>query len=64
MTTAIDTFNAHDLRAQNDKLLDIPELIHILLSIFERLAEEQPTLVNIPLCTDLTLNWMLNVYDP
>lgn len=27
------------------------------------IAAENPSLVNVPLCLDLSINWLLNVYD-
>ena len=72
MNVAIDVFSAHDLRANNDRVLDVSDLIAVLVAIYERLADDAPLLtntpppapVNVPLCTDLALNWLLNVYDP
>jgi hypothetical protein len=60
---AIDAFDSHGLRAQNDKLLDVTDMISVLATIYEALATENPSLVNVPLCLDLAVNWLLNVYD-
>ncbi|XP_045538015.1 dystrophin [Papilio machaon] len=82
---ALDAFDAHGLRAQNDRLIDIPDMITVLTSLYERfkaykmlkalsfkayktlkqivIAAENPSLVNVPLCLDLSVNWLLNVYD-
>ena len=46
-----------------DSLLDVMEMITCLTSIYEGVAEDHPALVNVPLCVDLALNWLLNVYD-
>lgn len=27
------------------------------------IAAENPSVVNVPLCLDLSINWLLNVYD-
>ncbi|KAG8447709.1 hypothetical protein GDO86_014998 [Hymenochirus boettgeri] len=43
--------------------LDVLDVIRCLSSLYERLEEERGVLVNIPLCVDLTLNWLLNVFD-
>ena len=63
LNVAIEAFDAHGLRGQNDKLLDVPDMITVLSSLYETISAAHPTLVNVPLCLDLTLNWMLNVYD-
>ncbi|KAK9498897.1 hypothetical protein O3M35_003447 [Rhynocoris fuscipes] len=60
---AIDAFDSHGLRAQNDKVLDVTDMISVLNTIYEQIATENPSLVNVPLCLDLAVNWLLNVYD-
>ena len=35
----------------------------VLSSLYETISAAKPSAVNVPLCLDLTLNWMLNVYD-
>jgi len=35
----------------------------VLSSLYETISAAKPSVVNVPLCLDLTLNWMLNVYD-
>lgn len=56
-------FDQHGLRAQNDKLISVPEMISCLQNIFEGTAIDHSSLVNIPLSIDLCLNWLLNLYD-
>ena len=63
LSVAIEAFDAHGLRGQNDKLLDVTDMITVLSSLYETIAASSPNAVNVPLCLDLTLNWMLNVYD-
>ena len=63
MNSAIDAFDQHGLRGQNDKLMDVVEIINCLTTMYEGIAEDHPNLVNVPLCVDLVLNWLLNVYD-
>jgi dystrophin len=63
MTVASEVFDSHGLRAQNDKLMNVIEIINCCQSMYERIAEEHANLVNVPLCIDLVLNWLLNVYD-
>lgn len=63
LNRAIEAFDSHGLRAQNDKLLDVQDMITILTFLFEILAKEHPTTVNLPLNIDLIINWILNIYD-
>lgn len=58
MTTAIESFDRHGLRAQNDKLIDIPDMTTVLHSLF--VTTDQ---IDMPLMLDLAINWLLNVYD-
>ncbi|XP_061542706.1 dystrophin-related protein 2 isoform X2 [Phycodurus eques] len=46
-----------------DHVMDVVEIIHGLTALYEKLEEERTVLVNIPLCVDMCLNWLLNVYD-
>ncbi|XP_036139723.1 dystrophin, isoforms A/C/F/G/H isoform X5 [Monomorium pharaonis] len=63
LSTALEQFDSHGLRAQNDKLIDIPDMVTVLTSLYEVIAADNPTQVSVPLCIDLAINWLLNVYD-
>eukprot|EP00095_Tigriopus_kingsejongensis_P011403 snap_masked-scaffold68_size422247-processed-gene-3.15 protein:Tk11403 transcript:snap_masked-scaffold68_size422247-processed-gene-3.15-mRNA-1 annotation:"isoforms a c f g h-like" len=63
LNVAIEAFDAHGLRGQNDKLLDVSDMVTVLSSLYETISVANPAAINIPLCLDLTLNWLLNVYD-
>ncbi|XP_024942886.1 dystrophin, isoforms A/C/F/G/H isoform X6 [Cephus cinctus] len=63
LSSALEQFDSHGLRAQNDKLIDIPDMITVLTSLYEVIAADNPTQVSVPLCIDLAINWLLNVYD-
>uniref|UniRef100_A0A8D3CLL8 Dystrophin related protein 2 n=1 Tax=Scophthalmus maximus TaxID=52904 RepID=A0A8D3CLL8_SCOMX len=58
----VEVFREQDLQ-QGEHVMDVVEVIHGLTSLYERLEEERSILVNIPLCVDMCLNWLLNVYD-
>ncbi|KAL2098881.1 hypothetical protein ACEWY4_005361 [Coilia grayii] len=59
---AQSVFDQHQL-TQNGELLEIADLVGCLGSIYSRLEQKHPDLVNTPLCVDMCLNWLLNVYD-
>ncbi|KAF4520364.1 hypothetical protein B566_EDAN009887 [Ephemera danica] len=60
MTAALEAFDVHGLRAQNDRLLDVTDMAAVLGSLFQMLPPENNAG---PLFVDLCLNWLLNVYD-
>ncbi|XP_074850648.1 dystrophin isoform X3 [Carettochelys insculpta] len=62
LSAACDALDQHNLK-QNDQLMDILQIINCLTSIYDRLEQEHNNLVNVPLCVDMCLNWLLNVYD-
>ena len=65
LKSAIFAFDQHGLTAdKHDNFIKVPEIVVILTSIYEAVHEDEPEEVIIPLCVDLCLNWLLNVYDP
>ncbi|XP_061910041.1 dystrophin isoform X1 [Entelurus aequoreus] len=62
MPTACEVFDQHGLK-QNEQLLDISQLGACLSSLYQRLEQSHAHLVSVPLCVDMCLNWLLNVYD-
>ncbi|XP_075059751.1 utrophin isoform X2 [Mixophyes fleayi] len=62
LSTTHNIFQEHEL-SQNQQLLSVPEIITVLTTIYNVLEEKNKELVNVPLCTDMCLNWLLNVYD-
>lgn len=63
INSSSEAFDLHGLRGQNDKILDVADMVLVLRAIFGSAAIQHPTLIDIPLCVDLALNWLLNVYD-
>ncbi|XP_022241838.1 dystrophin-like [Limulus polyphemus] len=63
LNNLINAFDQHGLRAQNDKLISITEMITCLSTIYEGTSSEPASLVNKPLSIDLCLNWLLNLFD-
>ena len=63
MNVATQSFEQHQLRGQNDNLMDIIQIINCLSTMYEIVAQSHQDLVNVPLCVDLVLNWILNIYD-
>ncbi|XP_062380444.1 dystrophin-related protein 2 [Sardina pilchardus] len=62
LASVSEVFREQELVA-GERVLDVVEVIHALTALYERLEEERAVLINIPLCVDMCLNWLLNVYD-
>lgn len=46
-----------------DTLIDVEQIIQLLTTIYERIKKEEKPDLDVPLAVDLTLNWLLNLYD-
>nr|XP_021548939.1 utrophin [Neomonachus schauinslandi] len=62
LNTTNEVFKQHKLN-QNDQLLSVPDIINCLTTTYDGLEQMHKDLVNVPLCVDMCLNWLLNVYD-
>ncbi len=62
LSSVVDVFREQELQ-HAEHIMDVVEVIHALTSLYEKLEEERSVLINIPLCVDMCLNWLLNVYD-
>ncbi|KAL6477687.1 hypothetical protein MHYP_G00135220 [Metynnis hypsauchen] len=62
LAVAQGVFDQHQL-THNGRLLEVPAIITCLFRIYTELQQAYPDLINIPLCVDLCLNWLLNVFD-
>ncbi|KAI1902668.1 hypothetical protein AGOR_G00018350 [Albula goreensis] len=58
----MDVFREQDLQ-HGEHMMDVLDIIRALTGLYERLEEDRGVLINIPLCVDMCLNWLLNVYD-
>lgn len=62
LAMAQGVFELHQM-THNEHVLEVPAIITCLLTIYTELQQVYPDHINIPLCVDLCLNWLLNVYD-
>ena len=61
---ALFGFDEHGLTPDKHQIgIKPPEMVMMLTSLYETLHQEEPGEVDVPLCVDLCLNWILNVYD-
>ncbi|PIK47744.1 SuDp98 protein [Apostichopus japonicus] len=63
LNAADGIFQQHELILQNNRTMDVPEMISCLSTIYETLAMDHTSMVNVPQSVDMCLNWLLNVYD-
>ena len=64
LEAAVLGFDMHGLTPdRHDMAIEVPEMVLVLYSIYETLDQEEPEEIEVPLCVELCLNWLLNVYD-
>ena len=61
-----DAFASRDLNS-NEDFIDVGDIIAVLVHIFESAGKSKTNngkeILNVSECVDMTLNWLLNVYD-
>ena len=62
LQVATDIFDEHGLRGQNDRLIDVGDMVVVLSALYANISADHPE-VDTTLAMDLCLNWLLNVYD-
>ncbi|CAK8689271.1 unnamed protein product [Clavelina lepadiformis] len=67
LSEAKNAFSHHKLNVvptvHSDHVVGVLEIIACLTTLYDALEQDYNTLVNVPLCVDMCLNWILNVYD-
>ncbi|XP_006824328.1 dystrophin-like [Saccoglossus kowalevskii] len=63
MSTIRSVFEQHGFRDRNDSVMDIMDLLGIITDIYYMTKQMMPKLIDVPLHSDLLLNWILNLYD-
>lgn len=64
IASVVVCFDSHGLSMdKHDLAIAVPEIVTVLTSIYETLYQCEPEDINVPLCVDLCLNWILNVFD-
>jgi len=64
IASAVVCFDSHGITAdKHDLTIAVPEMVTVLTSVYEMLYQCEPEDIEVPLCVDLALNWLLNVYD-
>ena len=65
LTNVVSSLDQHNLKnASNDMLIGVPEMVKVLTTIYENIEiPADYTMISNEFSVDLTLNWLLNVYD-
>lgn len=65
LTNVVSALDQHNLKqASNDILIGVPEMVKVLSTIYENIeVPADYTMISNEFSVDLTLNWLLNVYD-
>jgi len=63
LSDIISVFEEQETIDSLNRNLDVIEILDYLQKIFEKASNDYPQLINVILTVDLTLNWLLNIYD-
>ncbi|CAF1362738.1 unnamed protein product [Adineta steineri] len=63
LSDIISVFEEYEITDALNKNIDVIEILNYLQKIFEKTSNEYPQLINVIVTVDLTLNWLLNIYD-
>ncbi len=63
LSDIISVFEEQETTDSLNRNLDVIEILDYLQKIFEKTSNDYPQLINVILTVDLTLNWLLNIYD-
>lgn len=61
--TQSNSKNWNPVADNNDTLVGVEQIIFYLKAIYERVKSDENSALDVPLSVDLTLNWLLNLYD-
>ena len=61
--TVVEAFEHHNLHGSHEDVVGVSEMVKVLTYIFDKLDKKEKDGIDIPLSIDLSLNWLLNVYD-
>lgn len=65
LTNVVSSLDQHKLKhAANETLIGVPEIVQVLTTVYKNIeVPADYTMISNEFCVDLTLNWLLNVYD-
>lgn len=65
LTNILSSLDQHNLKnAANEALIGVPEMVKVLSTVYDNIEiPADSSMISSEFCVDLTLNWLLNVYD-
>ena len=59
----VEALERHNMHGSHEDVIGVSEMVKVLTFIFDKLDEKEKEGIDVPLSIDLSLNWLLNVYD-
>ena len=59
----VELLERHNMHGSHEDVIGVSEMVKVLAFIFNKLDQKEKEAIDIPLSIDLSLNWLLNVYD-
>ena len=63
MNDVVEALERQNMHGSHEDVIGVSEMVKVLNHMFDKLDEQQRNSVDVPLSIDLSLNWLLNVYD-
>ena len=65
LSNVMSAFEQHNMsKNKHEGLVGVTEMVNVLTTIYENIdVPADYAFINNAICIDLTLNWLLNVYD-
>lgn len=65
LNNVMSALEQHNLKqSTNDSLIGVPDMVKVLTTIYQNIeVPADLSMTSNEFCVDLTLNWLLNVYD-
>ncbi|XP_036436890.1 LOW QUALITY PROTEIN: dystrophin-related protein 2-like [Colossoma macropomum] len=59
----VGVMQGSEVTGSGSRVVEVQEVVDLLTSLYEHMEQEKGMMVDIPLCVDMCLNWLLSVYD-
>ena len=59
----VEALERHNMHGSHEDVVGVSEMVKVLTFLFDKLDQNDKAKIDIPLSIDLSLNWLLNVYD-
>ena len=59
----VEALERHNMHGSHEDVVGVSDMVKVLTFLFDKLDQNEKAKIDIPLSIDLSLNWLLNVYD-